>query len=92
MAECEMYQQLKLMSVKHKKSKLIIAVLIVISFLGVLLSFAVWNSCGIEQVAIISEIQTYEKTLDPVFCENLVLRILEYNDKCDNYIEIFDCG
>jgi len=92
MAECEMYQQLKLMSVKHKKSKLIIAVLIVISFLGVLLSFAVLNSCGIEQVAIISEIQTYEKTLDPVFCENLVLRILEYNDKCDNYIEIFDCG
>ena len=80
------------MSVKHKKSKLIIAVLIVISFLGVLLSFAVLNSCGIEQVAIISEIQTYEKTLDPVFCENLVLRILEYNDKCDNYNEIFDCG
>ncbi len=92
MAECEMYQQLKLMSVKHKKSKLIIAALIGISFLGVLLSFAVWNSCGIEHVAIISEIQTYEKTLDPVFCENLVLRILEYNDKCDNYIEIFDCG
>ncbi len=92
MAECEMYQQLKLMSVKHKKSKLIVAALIGISFLGVLLSFAVWNSCGIEQVAIISEIQTYEKTLDPVFCENLVLRILEYNDKCDNYIEIFDCG
>ncbi len=92
MADCEMYQQLKLMSVKHKKSKLIIAALIGISFLGVLLSFAVWNSCGIEQVAIISEIQTYEKTLDPVFCENLVLRILEYNDKCDNYIEIFDCG
>ncbi len=80
------------MSVKHKKSKLIIAVLIVISFLGVLLSFAVLNSCGIEQVAIISEIQTYEKTLDPVFCENLVLWILEYNDKCDNYIVIFDCG
>ncbi len=80
------------MSAKHKKSKLIIAVLIVISFLGVLLSFAVLNSCGIEQVSIISEIQTYEKTLDPVFCENLVLRILEYNDKCDNYIEIFDCG
>ncbi len=80
------------MSAKHKKSKLIIAVLIVISFLGVLLSFAVLNSCGIEQVSIISEIQTYEKTLEPVFCENLVLRILEYNDKCDNYIEIFDCG
>jgi len=92
MAECEMYQQLKLMSVKHKKSKLIVAALIAISFLGVLLSFAVLNSCGIEQVSIISEIQTYEKTLDPVFCENLVLRILEYNDKCDNYIEIFDCG
>ena len=92
MAECEMYQQLKLMSVKHKKSKLIVAALIGISFLGVLLSFAVWNSCGIEHVAIISEIQTYEKTLEPVFCENLVLRILEYNDKCDNYIEIFDCG
>ena len=80
------------MSVKHKKSKLINAALIGISFLGVLLSFAVWNSCGIEHVAIISEIQTYEKTLDPVFCETLVLRILEYNDKCDNYIEIFDCG
>ncbi len=80
------------MSGQHKKSRLIIAALIGISFLGVLLSFAVWNSCGIEHVAIIPEIQTYEKTLEPVFCENLVLRILEYNDKCDNYIEIFDCG
>ena len=81
-----------MISQKHKKFKPVIAVLIGISFLGIMLSFAVWNSCGIEHVAIVSEIQTYEKTLDPVFCENLVLRILEYNDKCENYIEIFDCG
>ena len=81
-----------MISQKHKKSKSIIAALIGISFLGVLLSFAVWDSCGIDHVSIISDVQTYEKTLDPVFCENLVLRILEYNDKCDNYIEIFDCG
>jgi len=65
------------MSVKHKKSRLIIAALIVISFLGVLLSFAIWNSCGIEHVAIISEIQTYEIKLDPVFCENLVFILQE---------------
>ena len=81
-----------MISQKHKKSKSIIAALIGVSFLGVLLSFSVWNSCGIDHVSIVSDIQTYEKTLDPVFCENLVLRILEYNDKCDNYIEIFDCG
>lgn len=60
--------------------------------MSILLSFGLWNSCGIEQVSILSDIQSYEKTLDPEFCENLVYRILEHNDECDSNIEIIDCG
>ncbi|MFQ5573272.1 MAG: hypothetical protein ACE5EJ_03370 [Nitrosopumilaceae archaeon] len=50
------------------------------------------NSCEVEHVSIFSEIQTYEKTLDPEFCEKTVHKILDYNDKCEPYIEILDCG
>ncbi len=80
------------MSQKPKKFKTILVSLTGIIFLGILLSFELLNSCEVENVGILSEIQTYEKTLDPEFCEKTVHKILVYNDKCEPYIEILDCG
>ena len=88
----ETYPQLKLISQKVKKIRNLVAGIITVSVVGILLSLGIWNSCGIEHVSILSEIQTYEKTLDPELCDSLVHRILEFNDSCKPYIEIFDCG
>jgi hypothetical protein len=77
---------------KPKKSKIILVALTGIIFLGILLSFELLNSCEVEHISILSEIQTYEKTLDPEFCEKTIHKILDYNDKCEPYIEILDCG
>ncbi len=81
-----------MISQKPKKFKTIIVALTGIVFLGILLSFELLNSCEVEHVSILSEIQTYEKTLEPEFCEKTVHKILDYNDKCEPYIEILDCG
>jgi len=80
------------MSQKPKKFQTIVVAVIGFSFLGIILSLGLWNSCEIEHVSILSEINTYEKTLDPELCENLVFRILEFNDECGYEVEILDCG
>ena len=92
MANNEMYLLLKLISQKHKKFKTILAALTGLVVLGILLGIQLMNSCEIEHVSIISEIQTYEKTLDPEFCERTVHKILDYNEQCEPHIEILDCG
>ena len=80
------------MSVKPKKFRLIVLAIIGISIVGFLASSGFVNTCGIEHVAIVSEINTYEKTLDPEFCENLTIKIMEFNESCEPYVEILDCG
>ena len=92
MANNEMFLLLKLISQKPKQFKTILAAFTGIVILGVLLSYQIINSCEIEHVSIMSEIQTYEKTLDPEFCERTVHKILDFNDKCQSSIEILDCG
>ena len=67
---------------------LVIGISVVILFF----SFEMWNTCGIKHIAIISDVEKYEETLDPEFCMSLVERIFEYNEFCDGTIEILDCG
>lgn len=50
------------------------------------------NSCNIDHVVISNEINSYEKSLDPEFCENILEKIDLYNDQCKSQIEILDCG
>ncbi len=50
------------------------------------------NSCGIQHVILLNDIQTFEQNSDPEFCENTVNKILEFNEQCEPYIEILDCG
>lgn len=50
------------------------------------------NSCSIKHIGIITDLQSYEKSLDPEFCEELVEKIDSYNVQCMPQVEILDCG
>ncbi|MDH3276932.1 MAG: hypothetical protein OEL77_08105 [Nitrosopumilus sp.] len=43
-------------------------------------------------MGLIIDLQTYEKSLDPEFCEELIEKIDSYNMKCMPQVEILDCG
>lgn len=62
-----------------------------ISIVGVLIGFSEY-SCGIQHMTILNEITSYEKSLDPEFCEIIVEKIDLFNDDCEPQIEILDCG
>lgn len=49
-------------------------------------------SCGVQHMHILNEINSYEQTLDPEFCEAIVEKIDLFNDDCEPQIEILDCG
>ena len=50
------------------------------------------DSCGIRHMIISNEITSYEKSLDPEFCEIIIEKIDLFNDNCEPQIEILDCG
>jgi len=87
-----MYLQLKLTSPKPLVRKNIIILAIGISIIGMLLIIGTLNSCGVQHLEIIDELQKYDETIDPDSCDFLVNRILEFNDNCNGEIEIIDCG
>ncbi len=85
-----MFQQLKLTS--QKPRKYIIFGIIGISIIMFIISTGELNSCGIQHVTLLNDIKTFEQNSDPEFCENTVNKILEFNEQCEPYIEILDCG
>jgi hypothetical protein len=85
-----MFQQWKLMS--QNPRKYIIFVIIGISIILLILSTEELNSCGIQHVTLLNDIKTFEQNSDPEFCEKTVNKILEFNEQCEPYIEILDCG
>lgn len=50
------------------------------------------DSCSLDNVIISGEINSYEKSLDPEICENILEKIDAYNEQCESPIEILDCG
>lgn len=50
------------------------------------------DSCGVNHLLIVNDLKSYEKSLDPEFCEDLLERIELFNDRCQPQIEILDCG
>ena len=68
-----------------------ILIAIGISIVGILIA-STGNSCGIEHMIILNEITSYEKSLEPEFCEIIVEKIDLFNDDCKPQIEILDCG
>ena len=78
-------------SLKTKKIKNLILICIgILAIVSVVLIFD--TSCGVKHIAIITDLQSYEKSLDPEFCEELVERIDSYNVQCMPQVEILDCG
>ncbi len=57
----------------------------------VIFGFAV-SSCGIQHIIIIHDLKSYEKSLDPEFCNVLVEKINLFNVDCKPEVEILDCG
>ncbi len=62
----------------------ILIVMVLIGFSG--------YSCGIQHMIILNEIVSFEKSLEPEFCEIIVEKIDLFNDSCEPQIEILDCG
>lgn len=50
------------------------------------------NSCGLKHIVILNDLKTYESTLDPEFCEELIEKIDSFNMQCQPEVEILDCG
>ncbi len=69
----------------------LILITIGISIVGISLSLTGY-SCGIQHMIILNEITTYEKSLEPEFCEIIVEKIDLFNDDCEPQVEILDCG
>ena len=76
----------------QKPKKIIILSIIGISIITIVISSGELNSCGIQHVTIVNDIKTFEKNGDPDFCEMTLNKILEFNEQCEPYIEILDCG
>lgn len=54
--------------------------------------FFTGDSCGIQHIFILNDLDVYESSLDPEYCEELVERIDSYNLECKPKVEILDCG
>jgi len=85
-----MFLQWKLIFQKTSLRNLILIV-IGISIVGISISLTGY-SCGIQHMIILNEITSYEKSLEPEFCEIIVEKIDLFNDDCEPQIEILDCG
>jgi hypothetical protein len=62
-----------------------------ISTVGIILEFAA-HSCGIQHISIMTDLKSYEKSLDPEFCDVLIEKINLFNVDCNPKVEILDCG
>ena len=87
-----MFLPWKLISKKINSTKNLIVILIAIPIVSVILGILVWDSCAIQHVQILNDIEKLEEDFDPEFCENIVYRIDNFNEECEPEIEILDCG
>lgn len=71
--------------------KFLTIILLAVLFVVILVGFAD-SSCNVKNIVISNEISSYEKSLDPETCENILEKIDLYNDECSSHIEILDCG
>ncbi|QLH04862.1 hypothetical protein C5F49_05685 [Nitrosopumilus oxyclinae] len=76
-----------------QKTRLKNLTLILFAMLFVVLMIAFFgDSCSVDHLIILNEILSYEQSLDPEQCENILEQIYSYNDMCTSEIEILDCG
>lgn len=59
--------------------------------IGIILGFTVYP-CGLQHIVIMADLESYEKSFDPEFCNVLVEKINLFNADCKPEVEILDCG
>ncbi len=79
------------MTLQKTNLKNLILIIIGISIIGISINL-IGYSCGTQHMIILNEITSYEKSLEPEFCETVVEKIDLFNDDCEPQIEILDCG
>ena len=85
-----MFPQWKLIFQKTRIKNLII-ILFGVLFVVLVIGF-MSDPCSVNHFVITNEISSYEKSLDPELCENILEKIDSYNDMCASQMEILDCG
>ena len=85
-----MFLQWKLIFQKTNLKYFILIALGFIFVIGILMLDD--SSCIVNSVIISNDISSYEKSLDPEFCENILEKIDLHNDQYNSQIEILDCG
>lgn len=85
-----MFLQLKLILQKNNP-KNIILIFSAIFIVLVVVNFS-WNSCGSKHIMLVNDMNKYEQTLDPEYCEEILEKIDLFNETCEPKIEILDCG
>ena len=84
------FQLLKLISQKNNLRNLILLVSLIV--IVIVLGNLSWNQCGLQHIQLISDLNSYEQSLDPEFCEEILEKIDSFNEQCEPQIEILDCG
>ena len=69
----------------------LILISVCIFTVATVMGFVVY-SCGFRHIEIINDLKSYEKSLDPEFCDILVNKIDLFNLDCKPTVEILDCG
>lgn len=85
-------QQWKLISPKTSPKYFLITTAGLVSLTVLILALYSGDSCGIVHISIISQIDSYQKSLDPELCEEIVEQIDDFNETCEPKVEILDCG
>ena len=85
-----MFPQWKLIFQKTRIKNLTI-ILFGVLFVALVVGF-MDDSCVVNNFIILNEISSYEKSLDPELCENILEKIDSHNDLCSSQLEILDCG
>ena len=60
--------------------------------IAIVIFFTYDTSCGVEHMFLLNEIEIYNKSFDPEFCELVLEKIDSFNYSCSPTIEILDCG
>ena len=85
-----MFLQWKLTFQKINSKNILLLCVLMISVM--LLFIFSSDSCGLQHMQILNEINLYNESFDPEFCEVLVEKIDVFNDSCTPQVEILDCG
>ena len=76
---------------KIKTLRRLILVSVCIFTVAIVIGFMAY-SCGFRHIVIITDLKSYNASLDPEFCDALVEKINLFNFDCNPKVEILDCG